>query len=195
MSRGVFAEALRLILYSRFGSARVPLLIHRAAEGDWMPFGATALPALQAAVYARSGAYLTITCTESVPTITEEEIARETRDTFLGDYRTRRHQQACQEWPRAKVAADYYKPVESDVPVLMFSTEFDPATPPDFGRAAAQSLPNSRQLIIRDRTHDYGSVCLETVAAKFIASASTKEADTACIDGLHAPEFATALPP
>jgi hypothetical protein len=38
MSRGVFVERLRLMLYDLGTASRVPLVIHRAAQGDWVPF-------------------------------------------------------------------------------------------------------------------------------------------------------------
>jgi pimeloyl-ACP methyl ester carboxylesterase len=100
MSRGVFVEALRLMLYNWASSRRVPLLIHHAARGNWVPFGRAALPVMGRADYAVSGMYLTVTCSETVAVITENDIARETSNTFMRDYRTRRHQGACEEWPR-----------------------------------------------------------------------------------------------
>jgi pimeloyl-ACP methyl ester carboxylesterase len=59
-------------------------------------------------------------------------------------------------------------PVKSDVPVLMVSGEFDPATPPQFGRAAAESLPNSRQVVVPNIAHNYDSDCIRRVTAEFI---------------------------
>ncbi len=194
MSRGVFVEALRLMLYSWSSSRRVPLLIHHAAQGNWVPFGGAALPVMGAAGYAVSGMYMTVTCSETVAVITEEDIARETSNTFMGDYRTRRHQRACEEWPRGDVPAEYHQPVKSDVPVLMVSGEFDPATPLQFGRTAVQSLPNSRQIMIRNIAHGYGSDCIRKVTAEFISKRSAAELDIGCIEGLRRPEFVIELP-
>jgi pimeloyl-ACP methyl ester carboxylesterase len=195
MSRGVFVEALRRMLYGRSSSGLVPLLIHQAAQGNWVPFGRAAINLIPRTLYGVSGMYLTVTCSESVAVITEEEIVRETSNTFLGDYRTRRHQRACQEWPRGRIPADYYRPVKSDVPVLMLSGEFDPATPPQFGRAAAQFLPNSRQVVIRNVAHSYGSACLRHLAAEFVSKGSASELDIGCIEGFRPPEFVKELPP
>jgi pimeloyl-ACP methyl ester carboxylesterase len=194
MSRGVFVEALRLMLYSWSSSRRVPLLIHQAARGNWVPFGRAALPVMGGAGYAVSGMYMTVTCSETVAVITEEDIARETSNTFMSDYRTRKHQRACEEWPRGDVPPEYYQPVRSEVPVLMVSGEFDPATPLQFGRTAAQSLPNSRQIVIRDLAHGYGSDCIRKVTAEFISQGSVTELDIGCIEGLRPPEFVKELP-
>jgi pimeloyl-ACP methyl ester carboxylesterase len=194
MSRGIFVEKLRLMLYSSSASTLVPLLIHRAAQGDWVPFGRAALPVVAAAIDSVSGMYLTVTCSEGVAAITEEEIVRETSNTFLGDYRTRTHLRACQEWPRGDISADFYQPVKSNVPLLMLSSEFDPATPPQFGRDAASFLPNSRQIVIRNIAHGYGSDCLRSITAEFISKGSAEQLDTACIASLRPPAFVIELP-
>jgi pimeloyl-ACP methyl ester carboxylesterase len=194
MSRGVFVEKLRLMLYSSSASTLVPLLIHRAARGDWVPFGRAALPVMAAAIDSVSGMYLTVTCSEAVTAITEEEIVRETSNTFVGDYRTRTHRRACQEWPRGDISADFYEPVRSNIPILMLSSEFDPATPPQFGRAAASFLPSSRQILIRNIAHGYGSDCLRNITAEFISKGSAEQLDTACVADLRPPVFVSELP-
>ena len=140
------------------------------------------------------GMYLTVTCSEFAPTITVEEIKRETSGTFLGEYRTRNHVRACREWPRGNIPAGYYQPVKSDVPVLILSGELDPATPLSFGQAAAQYLPNSRQVLIRNEAHGYGSPCLRNLIAEFISRGSAKGLDTTCVELMRRPPFATELP-
>jgi pimeloyl-ACP methyl ester carboxylesterase len=192
MSRAVFVERLRLLLYDLETARRIPLLVHRAARGDWVPFARATWPTLGNGPMPNSmGMYLTVTCSESVTLISEEEIVRETRDTFVGEYRTRAHVQACVEWPRGSVAPDYYQPVTSSVPVLMLSGELDPATPHSDGRVAARSLPNSRQILIRHAAHAYFSDCLRELVAEFIARGSARDLDARCVEGLSRPPFVT----
>ena len=194
MSRGVFVERLRLMLYNSTASL-APLLIHRAAQGDFAPFGAVALERTRSSAERLAmGMYLTVTCSEWASTITEAEIEQETTGAFLGDYRIRRHIRACQEWPHGSVPASYYQPVKSDVPVLTLSGELDPATPARFGAAAAQYLPNSRQVLIRNEAHSYSSDCLRNLIAEFIAKGSAKSMDTACVEYTRRSRFATELP-
>jgi pimeloyl-ACP methyl ester carboxylesterase len=181
MSRGIFVEKLRLMLYRSNASDHIPLLIHRAVRGDWVPFAQAALTVRAAAIESVSGMYLTVTCSEGTAAITEEEIVRETRNTFMGDYRTRTHIRACQEWPREDVSTDFYTPVKSDVPVLLLSNQYDPATPSEFVRAAAQFLPNSRQILIPNSGHSYWSDCLRTITAEFIAKGSGNQLNTECV--------------
>jgi pimeloyl-ACP methyl ester carboxylesterase len=103
---------------------------HRAARGDWLPFARATRSSLGGRSLAVAlGMYLTVTCSESVATISEDDIVRESRDTFVGEARTRRHVRACREWPRGAVPREFHAPVAAAAPVLMLSGERDPATP------------------------------------------------------------------
>jgi pimeloyl-ACP methyl ester carboxylesterase len=195
LTRGVFADQLRLMLYDNSSSRMIPLLIHRAALGDWFTFGQVIAASTLLAPYSLAlGTYLTITCSESVPYIAAAELKQETSDTFLGGYRTRRHQLACNEWPRGQIPTDYFTPVASDVPVLMLSGELDPSTPVEFGKAAARHLPNSRQIVLRNTPHSYTSRCARTITVEFIAKGRADDLDTSCAARLRRPRFVPELP-
>ena len=186
MSRGAFVERLRLMLYDLDRASHVPFLVHRAAQGDWVPFATTTSAGVTPGV---SAMYLTVTCSETVPGITEDDIVRETRDTFVGEYRTRRHLAACQEWPRSEVPAAYYAPVTSDVPALILSGELDAATPPHFAAAVARSLPNSRHIVIRNAAHAYWQECPQRLVADFLSAGTARGLDVACVSQMRRPPF------
>jgi pimeloyl-ACP methyl ester carboxylesterase len=194
LSRGAFGERLRLLLYDHSTARLIPLLIHQAATGNWTAFAKIAFaPGAVGSGFAL-GMYLSVTCSESVPLISEHEIVRETQATFLGEYRTRRHQQACRGWPQGEVSPEYYQPAKSEVPVLILSGEIDPATPPEYGAAASQFLSNSRQIVLRRTPHNYQSDCATHLAAEFIARGSAKDVNTSCADHIRRPRFLTELP-
>jgi len=192
MARPIFAERLRLLLYSVRSARRVPLVVHRAADGDWVPFARASSPPLtgRSPSFAM-GMYLTVTCSESVLTITEQDIVRESRGTFVGEDRTRAHVRACQEWPRGSIPADFYAPITSAVPVLMLSGELDAATPGHYAAAALRSLPNGRQILIANLAHEYSGDCARDLVAEFVARGSARELDTRCIAALRRPPFVT----
>ena len=195
LSRGIFVERLRFLLYDPAAASVIPLLIERAARGDWSTFGKAALASRIPPTHSVAlGLYLTVTCAESVPTISEDDIASETKGTFLGEYRTRRHQQACRDWPRAAVPTEYFQPVKADVPVLMISGEHDPATPARFAQALTPSLPYSRHVILRQTPHVYGSDCARAMIIEFIIKGSAGEIDTRCAAHLRRPPFPSRLP-
>jgi hypothetical protein len=112
----------------------------------------------------------------------------------MGEYRTHRHQQACAHWPRLEIAPEYYQPVRAAIAVLMLSGDIDPATPAVFGAQALKTLPNGRQVILRNTPHSYGSSCTRNLIVTFIASGSARELDTSCAARLRRPPFATELP-
>jgi pimeloyl-ACP methyl ester carboxylesterase len=188
MSRGVFVERLRLMLYDLESASRVPLVIHRAARGDWVSFATRSPTGVTAGV---SAMYLTVTCSETMARITDADIVRESRDTFVGEYRTRTHVRACAEWPRADIPSGYYEPVTGAAPVLMLSGELDAATPPHLAAAAARSLPNSRQVVIRNAAHAYWYPCMQGIVAEFIGKRSAVDLNLACLQQLQRPPFVT----
>jgi pimeloyl-ACP methyl ester carboxylesterase len=195
LSLGVFTERLRLMLNDHSSARLLPLLIHRAAHGDWQPFGNVAVRSAAVSAYTLAlGTYLTITCSESVSFITPAELADRTAGTFLGDYRVQRHRSACAGWPRGEIPSKYFLPVESDVPVLMLSGDIDPATPKEFGRAAAGRLTNSRQVLLRNTPHSYTSACARALTVEFIAEGSAENLDATCAERIRRPRFLTELP-
>lgn len=195
LGRGVFAERLRMMLYDRAPASLVPLLIHRASQGNFKPFILAALPQARGIYQSLSlGMYFSVTCSESVPFITEEEIKKETAGTFLGNYRVRVHQSACREWVRGDVPRNFTSAVESDAPVLLLSGEVDPASPHWLGAEVARHLPNSRQVTIPYGGHGYFSACISGITAGFISKGSVRGLNTSCLDGTRRPPFITTLP-
>jgi pimeloyl-ACP methyl ester carboxylesterase len=126
------------------------------------------------------GLLLSVTCAEHIPYITPEMAARETAGTLLGDIRIREQQAACAQWVRGGVPADVHAPVRSNVPVLLFSGNRDPVTPPSFGDHVAQFLPNSRHVIFPNASHGVGGNCAEELMTTFIEHASVKGLDASC---------------
>ena len=193
IARGNFVERIRLLLYTTTFGRFVPLIIHRAFAGDYLPFETLAVRYNPGGILAR-GMYMTVTCSESVPFITPQDIITQTRGTFVGDYRVKVHIAACKEWPRGNVARSYIDPVNSDIPVLMISGELDASTPPWLGKEALKTLSNGRQIGIRYYGHQVDSPCMWKLLADFIAKGSAKDLDTTCTTEIRRPAFATEIP-
>jgi len=192
IARGNFVERIRLLLYTTTFARFVPLVIHRAFENDFLPFEALSIQYNPGSILAR-GMYMTVTCSESVPFITDSDI-RKTKATFVGEYRIRSHMAACKLWPRGNIRADYIKPVDSTVPVLMISGELDGSTPPGLGEDAIAHLPNGRQVKIRYYGHQVDSPCIWKVLSDFIAAGTAEKLNTSCTKEIRRPPFALELP-
>ncbi len=152
LSRDLAAEAIRYMLYSPVPASRVPLALHLASQGNYVPLAQTAIRyRLNLVASGSNGMYLSVTCAEDLPWIKAGEGERMAANTFLGDYRLRQQREACALWPRAEIERDYAQPVKSDVPVLILTGEWDPVTPPSNGERAAKTLTNSLHVVVPQR--------------------------------------------
>jgi pimeloyl-ACP methyl ester carboxylesterase len=194
IQRGVFAEEIRTWMYGRDQASRIPLIIHHAAQGDWAPFLREAIrPSISD--FIADGMYLSVTCAEDVPFIDQDEAARMNAANPFGNYRVFQQTRACGMWPRGKIPDNFRDPVSSNVPVLIFSGNMDPVTPPQRGEEVARNLPNSRHVIIPQAGHgidgltDFG--CVAQLIMEFLEKGDAKNLDASCVDRMAPPPFAT----
>ena len=195
LSRDLAAEAIRYMLYSPVPASRVPLLLHRAAEGNFEPLANQALFYRRVLVGTGSnGMYLSITCAEDLPGIKPGEGERLGANTFLGDYRLRQQREACALWPRAQVERNYTAPVRVDVPVLILTGEWDPVTPPANGDRIAKNLPNSLHIVVPHGAHGLGGLegidCVLGLTTGFVEQGTTRGLDTSCVKNVRRKGFA-----
>jgi pimeloyl-ACP methyl ester carboxylesterase len=190
LTASAFGDALRVFLYSGEASRQVPLLLSQARAGDLAPFARAAFQSSRGlAGGVRMGLLLSFTCSEDVHRIRPEEIERETAGTFIGDHRVRGQMAACSVWPRGEVPDEYYRPMRSNVPVLLVSGNLDPVTPPSWGEMARRSFPNSLHLLMPGG-HTPGSLCLDRIAERFYREGSVANLDTSCVAAERLPPFA-----
>jgi pimeloyl-ACP methyl ester carboxylesterase len=176
-----------------YDNTDVPLLIHRAFEGDYDALANRGLTNNRAIRNTLDfGMLMCVTCSEDIPRIDPEDIDRLTDGTFLGSGRVRRQIAACAIWPRGDVPADYGEPVRADVPVLLLSGEYDPVTPPRWGEQAARHLSRSRHVVV-PTTHSFGSACIDQIMRDFLDRGSVEGLDTSCVEHMRRPRFK--LPP
>jgi len=199
LSRDLAVEAIRYMLYNPVGASRVPLIIHLAAQGNFVPLTEAALRFRKLLVATGfNGMYLSVTCAEDLPWIKPGEGERMAANTFLGDYRLRQQREACALWPRATIAKDYADPVRSDVPVLILTGELDPVTPPSNGDAVAKTLKNSLHIVVPHGAHGLGGLenidCILGITAEFVERGSTQGIDTSCVKTIRRKGFALKLP-
>jgi hypothetical protein len=178
----------------------IPVLVHRAAGGDFGPLAEFAAFGRREIVASGSaGLYLSVTCAEDLPRIAPGEGERVSVGTFLGDYRLRQQRRACGIWPAMAPPPGFGKPVAAPTPALLFSGEWDPVTPPSQAEAALRELPNGRHVVIPSGGHSYdglqGLDCVRKLLADFVEAGSAKALDTSCVGSMRRPPFPTSLPP
>src|SRR5205823_4485614 len=194
IQRGVFAEKIRTWMYRRDQAARIPLIVHHAANGDFGPFLQLAIgPSIPD--FVADGMYLSVTCAEDVPFIKPEEAAKLTAGNPFGNYRVFQQTRACSMWPRGEIPADFLEPVSSNAPVLIFSGNMDPVTPPQRGEEVARYLPNSRHVIIPQAGHGVEGLtepeCVDRIIMEFMEKGDAKNLDFSCVKRMVPPPFVT----
>lgn len=194
LARESYVEHLRALLYTTTGARWVPLIVHAAAAGNFVPFQTMALRFNLGGPATSRGMYFSVTCAESIPFISEAETVAETRGTFLGDRRLRSHIAACAEWPKAAVPAGFLAPIRVDMPIVYFSGDADGSTPPWLATTAVQGLSNGRQIIAPHTGHQIDGPCTWNVMAAFFRNPSPKSLNASCVQQAQRPAFPTALP-
>jgi pimeloyl-ACP methyl ester carboxylesterase len=188
-----FAESLRAMLYKPEAMRSIPLLLHKAAAGDYRAFAEFQLMRnidLNGAI--ADGLYFAITCTEDIDRTDPQEVTANGRGTFLADHRARPHIEGCKGWPRGKLPPGFGEEVKSDVPVLIINGDNDPATPPSAGRAAMSRLSNARMIVVPHGGHSFegliGEDCIKNLGAQFLETADQRSLDVACVKDIkHQP--------
>jgi pimeloyl-ACP methyl ester carboxylesterase len=194
IQRGVFGEKIRTWMYGRDKAARIPLIVHHAANGDFAPF---LQQAIQPSIpdFVADGMYLSVTCAEDVPFINQEEAANLTAGNPFGNYRVFQQTRACGMWPRGEIPADFLQPVHSNAPVLILSGNMDPVTPPKYGEEVAKYLPNSRHVIVPEAGHGMDGLsdqeCVDRLIIDFLDKGDAKDLDVSCVERMAPPPFAT----
>jgi pimeloyl-ACP methyl ester carboxylesterase len=194
LSRDLTGEAVRFMLYQPSAAARIPVLIHEAAKGNFAPLAEAALYYRKNIVATGSnGMYLSVTCAEDLPMIKAGEGEKYGVDTFLGDYRLQQQRAACNLWVSAHVPSNYSEPTRSTVPALILTGQWDPVTPPIYGDTAAKHLPNSLHVVVPHGGHGFngleGTACLTDLIVAFVNAGTTKGLDTSCAQNIKRKGF------
>lgn len=196
VDRGWVAETVRYLFYAENPTRRFPLLIDRAARGDFAPlvqFGIERRAGLQQEL--AMGMLMSVVCAEDIPLIRPAEVKRTSAGTFLRDYRVRQQVEACRDWPRARLPEGFAEDVRSDLPVLLVSGEFDPATAPAQGESVRRHLSRSAHVIVPEAGHGWwglvGAGCVDQIVGEFLDTADPGKLDTSCLQGVRRGPFVT----
>ena len=190
LSQGRVAEWFRSLLYRPSSAARLPWLIDRASKGDWAPIVKGILDDQSGADSDLSqGLFLSITCSDDIPFVRQEEVAAATRNTFLGDWRLRQQEAACKVWPHSVVPASYREPIETQAPTMFVAGASDGGTPLWFTQHAAPGFRNRLELIMSNRGHTEWDTCVETTYQRFLEHASVQGLDASACAQLARPPF------
>jgi len=187
----------RLVAYIVFSAlydptvvSLLPQLITDAALGNYQGLLALAFSRDMPKGAMSEGMFLSVVCSEDMPRLHPDEVAREAKGRFLGTAFFDTRMKPCEFWPKGAVTEDFYQPVVSAKPVLILSGADDPITPPSWGDHVAQYLKNSKHFVVPGAGHiTTPRGCVPQLIGKFLDQASVKDLDPACLQSQHRPPF------
>jgi pimeloyl-ACP methyl ester carboxylesterase len=107
------------------------------------------------------------------------------------DASLRAQQDLCRAYGISSANASAAEPVTSSIPTLILAGEYDPVTPPEWGKQAAQTLSHSYFFEFPGSGHGelFGRHdCAIALAASFLDDPS-KQPDGSCVSSLGEPAF------
>lgn len=184
---------LRMQLYSVASRSLVPLVIHQAYLGNFMP-----LAGLVAQSEGNQGIYLgllfNITCNEDFPRISAREFEQDANNNFGGGDSHFGFKMVCPIWPKYRPSEAFYQTVTADIPTLILSGNLDPVTPPSNGEYPAKSLPNNHHIVIENASHTVAmSTCASDIINEFLTTLTPKALDESCLKDVPSESFMTNL--
>jgi pimeloyl-ACP methyl ester carboxylesterase len=169
--------------YQPTAATLLPVLIHEANQGRYeglMALSQLLLGELEDAM--AMGMQFSVACSEDGDRIAASE---QDEGTVLGHTLTEYMSAQCKVWPKAPPPADFHRPLSTGVPALVIAGEFDPVTPPRYGREIVESLPNGRLFVLRGQGHSVlGAGCMPRLFAQFLEGGDATKLEGACLDRL-----------
>lgn len=180
--------SLFTLLYSRETTRLIPLFIEQLYHGNFQMLEAVA----RAEAGVNIGMHYSVICSEDLPLIAQDELAAAAgdEDVFVYDLLVLPRIEGCKVWPARALDEEFFAPVVSSKPVLIFSATQDPVTPPRWGEQVAATLANSRHFIVEGVGHGvfaYG--CAVELITDAVVNGDVQELDADCLENLTTRPF------
>ncbi len=181
---------VRMYLYNSSSLALLPPMLHEAAVNDNFAPLARAAKSVGESMdnMIALGMHNSVMCTEDVRFYGESEnLNQKNENTYMGTAFLENLQALCNAWPIGVMDEDFKEPLHSAIPVLLFSGEQDPITPPEYAEQVMQNLTNAKHLVVKGQGH-FVSIqgCAPHLVAKFVSEASVEGLNPECLSRLSA---------
>lgn len=171
-------------LYSQKLFEVLPLMIKEFNEGNKEMISAL-VSSLAARLSLDYGTYYCVVCNETIPFNSFQEYKKNNEKSKLAPKGLSFYKaefSICEKWNTKSLDSTINKPVTFNKPSLIFSGEFDPITPPSYGRLTAKTLSNSFNLEVPSYGHGSSfSPCSKNSIVSFLNNPSAKP-DPSCFD-------------
>jgi pimeloyl-ACP methyl ester carboxylesterase len=188
----LFMDAIFGTLYRTDAIPWIPLMIYEASSGSYNPLQ-TPLEATVDESNISLGMHYNVQCREEVAFEAHEgalALSANLPRTLIYHFASPGYFAVCESWQPGQVDPVEDEPVVSDIPTLILSGQYDPITPPAWGRLAGETLGNSFFYEFPGVGHGVmrSNQCGLDMGMQFLAD-PTVEPDASCLDGLTSPEF------
>jgi len=186
-------NGLRNALYDTALIPILPRAIYQLAHHDYSQVAAITEAANAALGSDSVGMFYSVACSES--TLTPQTIPAavqmvepETQHYFLTSLQS--DYASCQLWHVQPVPAAQWQPVTSAIPTLILAGEYDPTTPPAYGKLAAQTLSKSYFFLFPGIGHGVvgRNSCATNLFHSFVVNPD-RAPDSTCMAGVGEPLF------
>lgn len=173
---------------------RIPLIpraLGEARAGRYQEMGRWITQAQGASAFSW-GLRLSVWCSEEAPFENADRVRAQTSpDLGLGGMDARAASpEICAAWNVAAAAAVANEPVTTDIPTLIFAGEFDPSTPPQWGRRLLANMSRAHFVLMPGLSHGASfNPCGGRMAFDFINDPAAPPALT-CVAKLQGADFA-----
>lgn len=179
MTREYAVIALRMFAYSPETMGLIPLMVSLANHGQPETMAYQAQMVMNSLNQGLNNALeISVSCAEDVPFMpTETNVS----NSLFGDDLFELMHARCELWDSIAVDEAFKAPVQSDIPTLLLSGEYDPVTPPEFAEKTMQTLSNAQHLVAKGQGHIVSTRgCMPKIVGAFIKDPET-ELDTSCM--------------
>jgi hypothetical protein len=196
-----FVEQVFRGLYSTAMRQALPSVIYDAREGTFDTLLLISQQDLLRQYFRSWGMYFSVLCHDEAPFSSLEgfEAARARHPELAGMYD---HFEigplafeVCDSWDAGVAEARENEPVQSDIPTLIMTGQYDPITSPAFGEAIAGSLENATFLLFPGLSHGAsGTGCATGIMLAFLDHPSAT-IDTGCLSDPAVARFTLPMGP
>ncbi len=177
----------------------LPAMLDRTARGDFRMLEVYTELYLQSWVESgfSVGMYYSVECWEELP-FNEYDAAQEAAEQFpeLNDLILNESDfTICPQWIEGAAPPLENQPVVMDIPTLVVAGQYDPITPPEWGRRVAEAQPDAVFLEFPGLGHGVTlNECAGQIAVAFVNDPGGT-LPTGCLETMQGPEFATGVIP
>jgi len=192
VTRAHLVTMARMLTYSPSTASILPLVLHEAAtNGNYGPLAAQAeMIGDELVRMLAMGMHNSVVCAEDAPRFDGAVDRKALEASAIGPLMVEGMQAICEVWPRGPVDGDFAEPLDSAVPALLLSGEFDPATPASYGAMAAKGFRNGLHVVVPGQGHGQTELpCIQKLLRRFIDAGSVAGLDTACVGTIKAASF------